>query len=295
MKKFFLPAANIFFAAIFFVFSMNFASAEEDLHIGKGVYQFSEPTGKTSEPITIHYYRPKNWKNGDKIFVEFHGSDRHPQYFINALPKFAEKKNFLLICPEFTQKKYPHMAYYNYGHVLEKGKLTPKEQWTYNTVNRIVDDVIKRTGATKSKIIFFGHSAGGQFVHRYLFLADEIKADKIIAANAGTYLMPDENVNFPHGLKKIPVDKKILKRAYKHDLIILLGEKDIRRDSKGFPKSPAADKQGVNRLERGKNFFAQSKKKAEEIGAKFNWKLITVPNVGHGGVSMSKASMKYLD
>lgn len=288
MKDFCRVSAAIFFALIFFV---NIAHAAEILPTGEGIYKFAEPTGKTDSPIDIYYYRPKNWKDGDKIFVAFHGSGRKAQPFITGLKKIAEQKNFLLICPEFTQEKYPHDNSYNYGRVIVSKKITPENEWTYNTANRIIDDVKSRTGATNSKVTFFGHSAGGQFMNRYIFLADKIKADRVIAANSGTYIMPDENINYPHGLKKVAAAQKNLKRAYKHDVIILLGEKDISRKA---PKSPTIDKLGLNRLERGKNFFAMSREKAAEIGAKFNWKLITVPNVGHARIKMAKNALKYM-
>ena len=278
MNKFFKISTAIFCAAIFFIFSLNFANAAETLQKGEGIYKFEEPTGKTSDPIDVYYYRPKNWKDGDKIFVTFHGSGRKGKPFITGLKKIAEQKNFLLISPEFTKEKYPHDRNYNHGNVLINKKITPRSEWTYNTVNRIIDDLKIRAGAKKSKIIFFGFSAGSQFMSRYIFLADKIKADRVISASARSYMFPDENKNYPTGLKNSPVTKKDLKRAYKQDVIIMVGDKDIK----------------VNRLDLAKDFFEQSKKKAEELGAKFNWRLVIVPNVGHSRIKMAKAALKYL-
>ena len=283
-------------AAIILVTSINFAIAAENLHIGEGIYQFAEPTGANDKPMNIHYYRPKNWQVGDKIFVAFHGIDRHPQYVIKGLQKTAEKKNFLLICPEFDKEKFPGDRYYSLGNVMSKGSngLMPKTQWTYNAANRIIDDVKNRTGSANSKVIFFGHSAGGQFMHRYLFFADKIKADRVIASNAGMYVMPDEDINFPYGLKNTPITAEDLKRAYNQDVIILLGEKDVLR-GKHFPDSAQAEAQGSTRFDRGKNFYIKSNLKAQELGTRFNWRLITVPNIGHAGVSMAKQAVKYID
>lgn len=291
MKKFFSISAAVFMAVIFFALSSNFVNAAEILPKGEGIYKFAEPSGKNNLPIDIHYYRPTNWKDGNKIFVAFHGSGRKAQPFVTGLKKIAEEKNFLLICPEFSREKYPYDNGYNYGRVFIKRKMTPENEWTYNVANKIIDDLKERAGVTKSKITFFGHSAGGQFMNRYLFLANKIKADRVIAANSGTYIAPDENTKFPHGLKNVPLAKQNLKRAYKQDVIVLLGERDISRKA---PKSPTIDKLGLNRLERGKNFFAMSQKKAEEIGTKFNWRLIIVPNVGHSRISMAKNALKYL-
>lgn len=301
MKKIFLFAISICFITVLII-SLNFANAAEDLSKGSGVYQFAETTGVNNEPINIYYYRPQNWKVGDKIFVIFHGQDRGASVFINGtknikgLAEDAESKNVLLICPELTKEKYPGDRYYNFGFVMTNHykTLNPRSQWTYNVVNRIIDDVIKRTNSNKSKIILFGHSAGGQFMHRYLFFADKLKADRVIAANSGVYFMPDENVAFPRGLKNVPITDKELKRAYKKDAIILLGENDVKR-TRSFPQTPADDKQGLNRLERGKNFYAKTVLKAQEIGVKLNWQLITVPDVGHSGIKMARRALKYID
>ena len=296
MEKFFKPAVGLFIALIVLIISLNFADAAEDLSVGTGVYQFDEPTGATKDPINIHYHRPKNWKPGDKIFVYFHGMGRKPWGIIKGLKDKAEEKNFLLICPEFTKAKYPGNRYYNYGNV-RGGKnyavLNENSKWTFNAVNRIIDDVKSRTRAGNSKVIFLGHSAGAQFMHRYLFFADEIKADLVISANAGAYLLPDEKNNYPYGMKNVPVGENELKRAYAHNVIILLGENDVKR-SKELPTSPSAERQGKNRFERGKNFYAVSQAKAAEIGAEFNWQLVTVPNVGHFGKMMAKAALKYI-
>lgn len=291
MKKFFKIAVSSVVAVIILLTSLSVTLAAENLKIGEGVYRFEESSGANKDPIDVLYYRPKNWHNGDKIFVVFHGMDRKPEYFITGLKKNADEKNILIVCPKFTKYKFPGNKYYNYGNV----KNSDKNQWTYNVANRIIDDLKTRVGATKSKVILFGHSAGGQFLHRYLFFADKIKADLVIAANAGTYLLPDEDVAYPYGFKNVAAGTKEMKRAYAQKTIILLGENDVSRMSKYFPKSPADDKQGLNRFERGKNFFNQSQKKAKELKTKFNWKLVTVPNVRHSAPTMARAALKYID
>lgn len=53
-----------------------------------------------------------------------------------------------------------------------------------------------------------------------------------------------------------------------------------------------ADTQGKNRFERGKNFYEQMKNKAEKLGFEFNWKLSTVPKVGHNDYKMAKSAVE---
>ena len=60
---------------------------------------FEELTGNTSDPIDIYYYRPKNWKDGDKIFVAFHGSGRNAKPFVTGLKKISEQLDGDFIIP----------------------------------------------------------------------------------------------------------------------------------------------------------------------------------------------------
>lgn len=296
MKKFFKSAIIFFVFMIFQGIFINSVFAEKFLPTGESAYLLDEISGVNSDPIKIHFFRPINWKDGDKIFIFFHGSDRGAKARIKGLKKDAAEKNILLICPEFTKEKYPGNRYYSYGNIMYGKnylKSVPKDEWTINAVNRIIDDVKNKTGAKKSKIIFFGHSAGGQFMHRYLLFSEKIKADLVIAANSGFYTMPDENENFPYGIKNVPVTEKSLKKAFEQNVIIMIGEKDIER-KKISMRPEKADAQGLNRMERGKKFFSESKEKAAKIHAKFNWKFVMVPKVGHTGNSMARYAFKFI-
>ena len=59
--------------------------------------------------------------------------------------------------------------------------------------------------------------------------------------------------------------------------------------------TPEADRQGLNRLARGKKFFETAKAKAEELGVPFNWRLVTVPGVGHQGTIMGNVAMNIIN
>ena len=81
--------------------------------------------------------------------------------------------------------------------------------------------------------------------------------------------------------------------AFAKPVVILLGESDIQRTS-NLRMTPEADRQGLNRLARGKNFYAMAKAKANELGVPFNWRLITVPDVGHSGSKMAGGAIKLI-
>ena len=131
-------------------------------------------------------------------------------------------------------------------------------------------------------------------VHRYAIFGGRTDACLIMPANSGWYTMPDTKVSFPYGLGGVPVSREKLVSAFAKPVVVLLGEEDNKRNAK-LRTTPKADRQGLNRLARGKNFFATAKIKAAELGVPFNWKLVTVPKVGHQGAKMANAAVKVIN
>jgi hypothetical protein len=56
----------------------------------------------------------------------------------------------------------------------------------------------------------FGHSAGGQFVHRMVSFGFRDRVAVAVSANAGTYAMPDLTTPWPFGLGETDVDTDAL-------------------------------------------------------------------------------------
>ena len=57
----------------------------------------------------------------------------------------------------------------------------------------------------------FGHSAGGQFVHRMLSFGFRDRVAVAVSANAGTYAMPDLEIAWPFGLGETGLDADTLR------------------------------------------------------------------------------------
>ena len=277
--------------------SHNVLAESVDVPVGASSYGFVEQTGVTNDPIRIYAYRPTGWKPGKVIVVVFHGTKRNAKSYRSGWVGPANDNNLLIICPEFTQAKYPGTRYYNTGNMMDRlggnGKLQPKSRWVFPAIDRIISDIKTRTGAHESPVVVFGHSAGAQMVHRYALFGGRTDAGLIMSANAGWYTMPDTKVSFPYGLGRVPVSRKKLASAFAKPVVVLLGEADNKR--KKLRTTPKADRQGLNRLARGKNFFEAAKRKAAELSVPFNWRLVTVPGVGHQGVKMANAAIKVIN
>ncbi|WP_342806286.1 hypothetical protein [Alteromonas sp. M12] len=117
------------------------------------------------------------------------------------------------------------------------------------------------------------------------------RINKAIAANAGVYTFPDSEGDYPYSL---PEQHPPLANAFKKELIVLLGELDNSSESGKLDESESALRQGKHRLERGKQFFATSKKIARNLALPFNWKLQIVPNTGHDKRLMIQAAAELL-
>ena len=268
-----------------------------DLPVGESSYLLEEHTGTTADPIRIFTYRSIGWRPGNIIVFVFHGMNRNAEDYRSGWVSHADENNLLIICPEFTKAKYPGTRYYHTGNIMDRtdgsGRLQPKDRWVFPAADRIIRDVKSRIEAYESPVVVFGHSAGGQFVHRYAFFGGDSDVGLIMPSNGGVYTMPDNTIPFPYGLGGVPLHEDELADAFAKPVVLLLGEADVKRSS-NLRMTPEADRQGMNRLERGRNFFEAAKKKAAEMGVPFNWKLVIVPGVGHNGTKMGNAAIQVI-
>ncbi|MCT4630492.1 MAG: hypothetical protein N4A42_11465, partial [Winogradskyella sp.] len=115
--------------------------------------------------------------------------------------------------------------------------------------------MISSTGSSQKQYDIFGHSAGGQILHRFALLFPDSKANRILASNAGSYTLPDFKTNFPYGLKDLRIETSQLKESFQKNLVVFLGEEDNENETGGLIlRSPTLDKQGTHRFSRG-NYF----------------------------------------
>lgn len=281
------------------LFSVSFQSVfAESLPVGTSSYIIEESTGVTKDPVRVYAYRSAGWQPGKVIVFVFHGMNRNPETYRSGWISHADENDLLIICPEFTKEKYPGSRYYNTANIMDRtdgtGHLQPKDRWVLPAIDRIIGDLIARTEAYTSPVVIFGHSAGGQIVHRYALFGGETDACLIMPSNAGLYTMPEKDDPFPYGLAGVPIGDAELAAAFARPVVLLLGEADVKR-SKNLRMTPEADRQGLNRLARGKKFFETARAKAEELGVPFNWRLVTVPGVGHQGAIMGNVAMNIIN
>jgi alpha-beta hydrolase superfamily lysophospholipase len=219
-----------------------------------------------------------------------HGVKRNGKTYRDNWAPHSKKYGFLLLVPEFSAADYPGEAYAQ-GNILDRtGKPVPREKWAFTAVERLFDHAKKLTGSRAEKYHLYGHSAGGQFVHRFVLFMPEARYARAVAANPGFYTFPTRDAAYPYGLKGTHLTRPVSPAVFGRDVVILLGEADTNREDADLRKTPEADAQGLVRFERGKNYFKTAKRAAEEAKAPFLWRQVTVPGVGHSDAKMSAAA-----
>ncbi len=259
---------------------------------GPGSFGFEYPSGLA---IQVWTYEPETLSPKTKVVFVMHGVGRNGEDYRDQWVNLAEENGFLLIVPEFSQADFPGAENYNLGGVLDNsGAITPETGWAYSYIEALFDDVREKYGLNAQSYAIYGHSAGAQFVHRFVLYKPEARASAVVVANAGWYEMPDKETAFPYGLKDSGVDEERLRGFLKKPLTVLLGDADIDPNARSLRRTPEALAQGANRFERGHAFFAAGKKAAEEAGAEFNWSLAIAPGVAHDNAKMAPHAVKFL-
>jgi poly(3-hydroxybutyrate) depolymerase len=245
--------------------------------------------------VTVRYFVPKGFTPDSPVVFVMHGVMRNGESYLNDWIPYANERCFLLVVPEFSQQEFPGARGYQDGNMTARnGQPTQREAWTYNMIEPIFDAVRERCHSKCEQYCIYGHSAGAQFVHRFICFAPRTRVLRAISANAGSYMLPDAAKDFPYGFGGGGPGEAGLRAALGRPLIVLLGTADIDPHHKELPHSPEADAQGPYRLARGKFFFACGEKAAGAIKAPFGWTLSFAPGVAHSDKGMAPFAMKCL-
>lgn len=269
------------------------AWAAEPLPAGKGVFEFRDALGRPDKPVTVWYDKPVGATPPAHIVFVMTGTKRDGEHFRDFWAPYAERAGFLLVVPEFPAKLFP-VREYQFGNLRDP----EVSHWSFAVIEHLFDR-FKAAGETSAEAYdLFGHSAGAQFVHRFMLFMPSPRVELAISANAGDYTLPvypeGKEAPFPWRLDARLVPETQLKAVLQRPLVVMLGDKDTDPNHRYLPKSPEAMAQGPYRLARGEFFFDTARQQAERLHTPFGWTLVHVPGVGHSDKHMSEAAARYL-
>ena len=293
---------------LFLYLCMSFAvtaapKAENPFKRGAGQFEYTGYAPLADKPITVFYYIPTrgNIKKMPVLF-SMHGAERNGLVQRGAWRDLAEEHGFIVIAPQFTHANGYKENDYQFGGVSLSPKrflIKPREEWTYRLIEALFDYFLTCTGSSAETYDMFGHSAGGQFVHRYLLATPEARVRRAVAANPGNYAYPDEEGLFsdegvpaeiqtwPFTVKDTPfAADSCLEAFFRRDLVILIGSQDISPQQADAPENNSMRVQGTTRYERAHRFFNHARNIARKKNMTFNWRLKEVPGAEHSSGQM---------
>lgn len=273
-----------------------------EFHPGSHEFTFHDSRGNADRPFTVRYHMPEGYTPETPIVFVMHGNSRTGERYFNDWEPHAIAHGFLLLVPEFDTDNYPGNQWYNLGNVFPDADApdasddarNPESTWTFTAIEHLFDEVRTATGSTRDTFRIFGHSAGSQFVHRLLMTRPDAPVERVVAANAGWYTMPDEGVEWPYGLGGSGFEVSGLAALLQLPVTVLLGDADTITTSSNLRRTPEAMLQGPHRFTRGHTFYATAQSAAESLGVPFGWALDTVPGAGHSNALMAPRAAEIL-
>ena len=256
--------------------SINESVILDEFVTGGGYFEFSD---FQSLVIKTYYHIPIYVTNNTPIVFVFHGAGRNAKDYRDAMIAKANQFNFIVIVPEFSIANFPGGDGYNLGNVFidgdnpSIGTLNPEDEWAFSVIEPLFDFIKQSLNNFTPKYHIFGHSAGGQFAHRFMMFKPNARFDKVVSSGSGWYTVSNMDINFPYGFKNSPLEDNSFENLFEKQLTIQIGELDNDPNSAGLRHNQFADAQGLNRLERANHFFDEALQLSQENNLEFNWDL----------------------
>lgn len=246
---------------------------------------------------TFYSYVPTTMSGAPKILVLIHGTplksepaEWNGEYYITNWIDFAEEYGFVLLAPVFNQEDFSSRlgdhALSGYRGLF--GREIGADEW----VLRLVEAYQQAFGTEIEKFYLYGHSAGGQFIGRFLVTHPE-RVERAVITAAATYPHPNSEIAWPFGMGElhaeiewdsetvnqldiVPDEEKWLS-ATQIPLTVIVGLNDRAE----LPVSLIPGQKGNNRYVIARNWVQDMAAFAEENGLESRFKLEIVPGIGH--------------
>ena len=243
------------------------------------------------QTLILHSAGPDRHRPDTPVLFVHHGVARNGRDYRDYWVDHARDLDLFVVSIEFPEATFPAYLWYNFGNLHAKdGTANPREAWSFGIIPRLFDAMRAQGITTRERYGQFGHSAGGQLVHRMLSFGYRGRVAIAVSANAGTYAMPDLDIPWPFGLGETEVTPDRLREILAFPITVMAGTEDTKTTGRFFPKGPRSNRQGATRYERAHNYLRAGQQAAEALGVTCAWRVIDVVGVGHQGRGMSDAA-----
>ncbi|MGL4293663.1 MAG: hypothetical protein ACRCSQ_08825, partial [Bacteroidales bacterium] len=259
---------------------------------GAGIVSFKSYAPLKHKPVNIHYYIPQGDTKTMPVLFVLPGVNRNAADYLKCWKSGADRKQVMVFALEFPTAYYSSEEY-NEGGMMNGTSVKPESEWSFSIVEPVFDFIRAELKGKQLRYDLWGHSAGAQFVHRYLLFKPNASINRAVSANAGWYTVPDLDISFPYGLKDSPFASSGLQTVFEKQLIIQLGTADTNPDDPNLNHSPGAEAQGKHRYARGLHFWQKSLQ-AAAITGNLNWIKHEVADVAHDYVKMATDALELM-
>jgi len=281
--------------------AMRTAADAADVLVGTMIRQYVAPQSPTfvfdgwaGPPLPVWSYRPQGLGPDAPLVFVMHGVGRDADRYLAEWLPLAERHRFVVAVPEYSREAFPGSDGYNLGSTGDAaGGFRPRAVWSFSAIEPLFDVLRQREHLTAGGYRLYGHSAGAQFVHRFVLLGAGPNLQRAVAANGGWYAFPTDDDAWPYGLRDAPpgIDLAI---ALEAPLTVLLGDADTDVAHPSLRRTPEADRQGPHRFERGQRFYASALQAALSRGLQPGWSCVIAPGVAHDNAQAARYAVPLL-
>lgn len=218
--------------------------------------------------------------------------------YISRWLHYADEHDLLLIAPVFDTPRFGNLSGGLGGYRNLFGKYIPADIF----VNKLVDRYSKYTSSGSHRFYLYGHSAGAQFVNRYVVTYPE-KIIHAVSSSAVRYSYPTTSIEWPYGAGSLSKTLK-WKDGTKEQVYIT---KELRNyalaagkisiviggnDTKIHPKRPAHI--GNTRIEIANSWANKMNENAIKFELNGRVKVHEIPDVDDSSSKLAPYCVKYL-
>lgn len=259
-------------------------------------YELGQVTKGDDTYGEFYFYVPTQLNEKTGILVLVHGTPKdltpaaNAEFFVTSWKDFAEEHNYILLAPAFNQEnfssRYGDQALGGYRGLF--GREIGADEW----VLRLAAAFQEYTGIPGKKLSLYGHSAGGQFVGRFLVTHPEV-IKRAVITSAATYPQPTIDVPWPFGMGELHTDIEWGEDTRNHVDVVPEKEKWLAatqipltvivglNDTAELPVELIPGQKGRNRYVIAHNWIQDMAVFAEINGVVSNFQLELIPGIGH--------------